>query len=104
MSSKNIIKLYEGYIELHANHTMWKIDSDNPETEYEYNVVLYFVIQEFKRITGQEVYLLGRNARHICVENTYHNRQQFINLQRCAKRLEKLLISNVNIIIRIGEK
>lgn len=87
------IEMYHGYIQLHANRTMWQCHKYDDDI---YTSLCVDAVTDFEASTGVKIYALGRSGRHICVEDNPHNRQQFINLQRKALHLEKIVINNMN--------
>ena len=90
------VKYYRGYIQLHNNRTLWDINLANEIDEQHYSILLDNAIAEFESKTGQEVFLLGRSGRHVCVNDTEENRKNYSRLKRLALRLEKELIKDFN--------
>ena len=60
------------YIELSGARVLNDINNDSI-TEEEYNNAINDYINAFEDKYNVELWLLGRNARHVCVNNTYEN-------------------------------
>lgn len=82
------------YLQLHDNHTFWKIESEIDE--YELTAILDDIFEEFKAQTGQNAYGLGRSGRHICVDFTLDNLENYEILKETALDLEREFINTVN--------
>ena len=89
------------YLELHDNRTMWKLQREELFGEEFYEAVSR-AIQEFELITGVELYCLGRSGRHICVEDTEENRENYEYLKSEALRLEAIMIDQWNYVKGFG--
>lgn len=83
------------YLQLHDNHTIWKINKDFKWDDYNEEVYLCKLNMEqyFKDLT---IYQLGRSGRHICVEDTPINRRRYKHLVAYAEKLEQELIEYFN--------
>lgn len=60
------VEMYDGYLQLNDNHTLWSIPDGVSLDDYN-----YFVSQScqvFEEVSGQELLLLGRSGRHVCVD------------------------------------
>ena len=88
-------KFYDGYLELHDNHTLLDINKDFQYEDYENAVHLACIDMErhYKDLT---VYLLGRSGRHVCVEDIPVNRRRYQQLVEYAKKSEQELIDYFN--------
>lgn len=83
------------YLQLHDNHTIWKIDKDFKWDDYEYEVEIA-LLRMSTRYKDLTIYQLGRSGRHICVEDTPINRRRYKNLVAYAEKLEQELIDYFN--------
>ena len=84
----------ETYLQLHDNHTFWDIESEvDPEDVY---ATLDEFIERFELQTGQKAYLLGRSGRHVCVDFTLDNLENYEILKETALDLEQEFINTVN--------
>jgi len=83
------------FLELHANHTLWKIDNEELNDDDIY-IEVESAIDAFESITGTDVYLLGRSGRHVCVEDNKKNSKRYHYLKKVALELEKDFIYNMN--------
>jgi hypothetical protein len=83
------------YLELHANHTVWKINKEFSWDDYnaEVDICILNMQYHFKDLT---VYQLGRSGRHICVEDTPINRRRYKHLVAYAEKLEQELVNYFN--------
>lgn len=92
----DLYRVFNGdyYIELHSNRTLWKIESNI--TNDEYNMLVGVKIHEFEEITGVEVYTLGRSGRHICIDLSAENILRYDELKDIALELEQELIREIN--------
>lgn len=88
-------KLYDGKIELSDNHTIWDIEGDFDMGEYFGTVA--DAVEEFEEITGEELHLLGRNGRHVCVDFTTENMLNYEYLCETQKDLEQGVIDEMSI-------
>lgn len=88
-------KLYDGYLELHDNHTLWSINKDF-DYEYYENVVYWACTEMERHYKDITIYLLGRSGRHVCVEDTPVNRRRYPRLVKYAKKLEQEIIDYFN--------
>lgn len=84
----------EVYLQLHDNHTFWKIESEIDE--YELTAILDDIAEEFTAQTGKTFYGLGRSGRHICVDFTLDNLENYEILKETALDLEQEFIDTVN--------
>ena len=87
---------YEGiiYLQLHDNPTFLAIESEIDD--YEISAILGDIFEEFKAQTGQNAYGLGRSGRHICVDFTLDNLENYEILKETALDLEQEFINTVN--------
>ena len=82
------------YIQLHDHRTFWDIESEvDPEEVY---ATLDEFIERFELQTGQEAYFLGNSGRHVCVDFTLDNLENYESLKETALDLEKEFIDTVN--------
>lgn len=88
-------EFYDGYLELHDNHTLWHINKDISINDYADQVTLRRMQME-EHFKDLEIYLLGRTGRHVCVEDTPVNRRRYACLVEYADRLENDLIDYFN--------
>jgi len=86
---------YTMYLQLHDNHTLYDIDNPN-FTDQDYYDLTMTVSDEFEEQTGIEVYGLGRSGRHICVDLTLENLENYKDLVDTALELEKWFIEQAN--------
>jgi len=87
------------YLELHRNHTMWRLNNENlsyQDSEELYTALVLQAIDEFENKTGVNVYLLGRSGRHVCVDDTAENSKRYNYLKKTAKKLENLVVEKFN--------
>jgi hypothetical protein len=97
------IPIYAGFLELHANRTINKIDLDSdadlgPGDELFWSVYNFIVENEatiFRDLTGEELHFLGRHGRHVCVDDILENRANYSNLRKLALESEKAVIKRV---------
>ena len=94
------IETYEGKLELTAEHVYWKFYNprftDDPCFEDIYRMMVQDEIDDFKKKFGQDIYLLGRSGRHVCVDDTPENRERYFEMQSEALRQINSLIARVN--------
>jgi hypothetical protein len=83
------------YLELHDNHTLWKIDRAFNFDDYEYEVSRAIFAME-NRYKDLEVFQFGRSGRHICVPDTPTNRRRYKALVQYAEQLEQMIINHFN--------
>lgn len=93
------MKTYEKYIELSDAHVCWKLynprlNAEQSETVYQFLIDTAW--RKFKEIYGTRFCMLGRSGRHICVENTPKNRQNYCRMKRTIERLQKEMIKTFN--------
>lgn len=83
------------YLELHCNHTLWKINKPFNFENYEFEVLnaIFTMKNHFKDL---EVLQLGRSGRHICVLDTPTNRKRYKSLVQYAEQLEQNIIDYFN--------
>lgn len=83
------------YLELHDNHTLWKISVDVPEKRYndEIELLIWDMERHYKDL---KVFMLGRSGRHICVEDTPANRRRYRHLVSYAEKLEQEIVDYFN--------
>ena len=96
------IKYYENMLELHDNHTFWKLNNETAEnisTNEFYNVINYLTEKYnniFNKKFNTNLYGLGRSGRHICVENNDFNKRHYKSMKRYALKLEKDFVEDFN--------
>lgn len=83
------------YLELHDNHTLWKIERvfDFDDYEHEVSKAIFAMENRYKNL---EVLQFGRSGRHICVPDTLTNRRRYKALVQYAEQLEQMVISHFN--------
>ena len=86
---------YDGYIQLHDNYTVSKLDNPNKSDE-EFSFFVDKSADKFKSITGEDLYFLGRSGRHVCVELTYNNAKNYDYLRDTALDLEQQVVDEFN--------
>lgn len=94
------IEYYDGYIQLMDDPTWYKIDIPNEfiagfggEAIWSYyQTKVDWATDVFESKSGTDVYLLGRNGRHICVRDTVENVLRYADLKMLAKQLENSVI------------
>ena len=86
--------LYNGYIQLSNNRTLWDIVTEIDTDEY--NQCVLEAIHKFEAKTNVKVSCLGRNGKHICVEDSYENAVRFDELCNIQKSLEREIIDYFN--------
>ena len=88
------------YIELSDNHTLWDINGENFDDEYYaesyYTELVNEAAQNFEIETGVRPLLLGRSGRHVCVEYTLKNLENYDFLVRTQRALEEGVIDEMN--------
>lgn len=89
-----IMKYYDGLIELSDRRILWEVKSDYTEDDLAY--IADWACFDFKIIYGVEVYCEGRSARHICVDDTPQNRRAYANMKRTVRRLQNKIIAYLN--------
>ena len=87
--------IYDGYLQLHDNYTGWKLDNPDKSDE-EFSSLVEDAADQFNIITGEELYLLGRSGRHVCVELNYDNANNYDELKNTALKLEQWGIDKFN--------
>lgn len=94
------IETYEGKLELTAEHVYWKFYNprftDDPCFEDIYQMMVQDEIDNFKKKFGQDIYLLGRSGRHVCVDDTSENRERYFEMQSEVESQINGLIARVN--------
>lgn len=94
------IETYEGKLELTAEHVYWKFYNprftDDPCFDDIYRMMVQDEIDDFKKKFGQDIYLLGRSGRHVCVDDTPENRERYFEMQSEAESQINGLIARVN--------
>ena len=94
------IETYEGKLELTAEHVYWKFYNprftDDPCFEDIYQMMVQDEIDNFKKKFGQDIYLLGRSGRHVCVDDTPENRERYFEMQSEVESQINGLIARVN--------
>lgn len=110
----NNVKFYEGdrgepYIELNDNRTLWDIEApdeygadEDGSFEVVYSDIVQEACQDFKDETGEELYLLGRMGRHVCVANHYVNAIRYNELKAVQEKYEKQVIDKANAYLKSG--
>lgn len=97
------IKFYENYIELHDEHTFWKLNNENIKCEEDFidiiNYLMELINDLFRKKFNTELYGLGRSGRHICVEDNEYNRRHYKSMRRYALKLEKIFVDKFNKIV-----
>lgn len=83
------------YLQLHANRTMFKLESGIDDMDL-YEILLRDAINLFETTTRTKLHFLGRQGRHICVEDTEENRRNYDYLQEIALKLEQDVIKIYN--------
>lgn len=82
----------QGYLELHAMRSpvgnYRKRYVDHPES---YDIAVQLAIEDFEADHDCEILCLGRNGRHICLEDTPRNRERYDKLQALAIKAVKAL-------------
>lgn len=82
-------------LELHSNRTLWGLD--NPEEDWDYySLLVQLAAEDFTHQTGVDVEFLGRSGRHVCVEDTLENRQNYQQLRELALQIEQGVIKSFN--------
>lgn len=87
-------RFYEECIQIGDNFTKFAIERDIDEETYDHILGQY--IDEFKRITGIDVFLKGRYGRHVCVDNNVNNFINFRPLYNLRSYLEDKFIDELN--------
>lgn len=96
---KKDIKLYDGMLELHDEHTFWKLQNDTIQEEITFEELVLIMdkyFEMFKEKFNTELYRLGRSGRHICVEDNDWNRRHYKSMQNYALKLEKMFVDEFN--------
>jgi hypothetical protein len=99
------IQYYDNMIQLHDNHTFWKLnnntinENNNKNVDlFLYNKLLPKYFEMFKEKMGVELFALGRSGRHICVEDNDYNRRHYKSFKNYVLKLEKMFIDEFNAI------
>ena len=87
---------YARYLQLADNRVLWECETANDEDLQVYQLFVNKAISDFEKETGVEIFLLGRNSRHVCVKHTYENALKYQDLVQVQQRLEKQLIKDYN--------
>lgn len=86
---------YDGKIELSRNATLMDIDNAKVD-DFVYQSLVEEACSAFEETTGQEVSLLGRNGRHVCVEFNVENLLNYSSLKETQQEFERSLIKDCN--------
>lgn len=87
-------EFYEGFLELHDHRTLQKVKKEVDPDNYE--SLLDQVMSAFEGETGVSIYMRGKSGRHVLVDDTIENRENYDKLKSVAFRLEKELIDELN--------
>lgn len=93
------MKTYDKYIELSDKRIMWNLYNDKISQETAdilYNSLVENAFWAFFEIYGTHFVQLGRSGRHICVENTPKNRQNYCRMVKTIERLQREIINKFN--------
>lgn len=95
---KKDIKLYDGMLELHDEHTFWKLQNDTIKNVEWYMIeeILKKYFKMFENKFNVKLYNLGRSGRHICVEDNDWNRRHYKSMQNYSLKLEKMFVDEFN--------
>jgi hypothetical protein len=96
--TKTLPRYYDNnksYLELHANHTVWKLDNEHTDDDL-YCWTVEAAVERFEDETGVPLFMLGRSGRHICVEDTAENSRKYQYLRNKALKLEKEVVDTFN--------
>jgi hypothetical protein len=88
-------KFYEGYLQLHDNHTICSINKPFSYNDYA-DMICCARLDMQDHFKGLKVYYLGRSDRHVCVEDTPVNRRRYHVLVEYAKKKEQDVIDYFN--------
>lgn len=91
-------------LQLNDNHTLWQInltedyikDNHGGDFEMDYCYMVEEALDNFKEETNIEIGCYGRSGRHICVDITLENLQQYAKLVKLQKELENNIIDYFN--------
>lgn len=86
---------YVAYIELSDNHTLWEIDNEEFDDD-SYSAAVLQAADQFEEETGEKLYFLGRSARHVCVEDSLENAENYEDLQKVQQKYENDIIETFN--------
>ena len=92
------------YIQLSEERTIWKLDrldrhasdAEAEEWDFYYQSLVDEACDKFEQKSGVEVFLLGRNGRHVCVEDTDQNRRRYRSLCNLQMKLEDWVVNKFN--------
>jgi len=85
-------------LELHANRTWWKceVPADVAHDPEYFGLLIDLAAEDFTQQTGVELHLLGRHGRHVCVEDTLENRDNYWELRELALQIEQGVVESYN--------
>lgn len=86
----------EAMLQLHDEHTLWKVDNELLEDDEAYWFIVDEVLGQFEGETGVPVSLCGRSGRHVCVEDTPMNRLNYHRLRKVALEYEAECVARAN--------
>lgn len=89
------VNYYESYLEISDAPILNYIQSSRLSQEA-WNDIRDKYLKNFEDITGVEVWLEGRNDRHVVVDDTIENLFAFTQLQSTLKKLQDEMIEEVN--------
>lgn len=85
----------DDYIELNDNHTIYELNNDS-RSDIDWVNIVNSKVDEFKKETGVDLYLVGRSGRHVCVDNNYYNAIHYYDLKEVQETLEQEAIDEFN--------
>lgn len=83
------------YLQLHDDRTLWNVDGVTSEELYwlQVEIAIREMEQHYKDL---KIYALGRNGRHICIDDTPINRRRYTVLVNYALKAEDRLVDIIN--------
>jgi len=78
----------EELIQLSDEHIYWYIKYAEDDTDFDYEMFIRDLIEEFFDIYETDLILTGRSGRHVCVKDTPDNRRRLMNMQRTVWRMQ----------------
>lgn len=79
-------ELGEAMLELHDEHTLWKVRGDIEDEDY--GLIVEDLCGAFQGETGVQVGCFGRSGRHVCIPDTPMNRLNYGRYRKLALAME----------------
>lgn len=91
---KEDIQFYQGNLELSRRHILWEITNDMDEEIYKNFVDEW--LDKFNTDNECEILLLGRSARHCCIEDSDQNKLRYHDLKNKFQEFQDSFVEYIN--------